>query len=591
VYALTALSISGEESVVSNTVSSTDTALLSWTAATGAIKYNIYKQVSGLYGFAFQVGAVTSFTLSSITPDYSKSPPVAQDYFPSANNYPGCSSFYQQRLLFGRTNNEPQTVWGTNTGNPFSFNVHSPVQADDAFKLTINDRKVNEIKSIVSMPLGNILGTSSAVISMNASQDEILTPTNTQFKFSERRWGMNDMRPIVVGNRVIYFDYSSARCRDLYYEISAYGYQGSEVSQWARHLFKDTKAIEWDFAAYPDSIAWIVCDDGTLKGLSYQRELNASDFVAWHRHDTDGSFESVASIPDANGGTEVWFSVKRTVNGSTVRYIERLSSREFDTIYDAWFVDCGIKYDSPITITGITQANPGVVTAPAHGLANNDTVIFRDLVGMDNLESSGTTINKYYKVANSTTNTFTLVDINTGVDINTTSFTAYVSGGTVRKCITTASGFNHLEGKSIDLLCDGRVVQGLTVASGSVTLPNPAGVIIGGLPYLSEGQPLAYEFAAPTGTLQDKTRQIRSLYVSVQNTRAVSFAPDANRKAYSAKLTTGGLWANPVPLYTGEIEVQIEAGDTRSGTVYFKVDKPLPCTIRRIIARLQEGVY
>ncbi len=73
------------------------------------------------------------------------------------------------------------------------------------------------------------------------------------------------------------------------------------------------------------------------------------------------------------------------------------------------------------TITGITQANPGVVTtAQNHGFINGDTVLIESVVGMT--EVNGNT----YTVANKTNTTFEL----SGVD--TTSFTAYSSGGKVR---------------------------------------------------------------------------------------------------------------------------------------------------------------
>lgn len=70
------------------------------------------------------------------------------------------------------------------------------------------------------------------------------------------------------------------------------------------------------------------------------------------------------------------------------------------------------------TITGVTQANPAVVTATAHDFNNGELVTISDVVGMTEL--NGNT----YTVANATANTFELQ----GID--STSFTAYVSGGT-----------------------------------------------------------------------------------------------------------------------------------------------------------------
>ena len=70
-----------------------------------------------------------------------------------------------------------------------------------------------------------------------------------------------------------------------------------------------------------------------------------------------------------------------------------------------------------IAITGVTQANPGVVTANGHKWINGDRVTITGVVGMTQLNTNT------YEVANKTTNTFEL----SGTD--TTGFTAYASGG------------------------------------------------------------------------------------------------------------------------------------------------------------------
>ena len=75
------------------------------------------------------------------------------------------------------------------------------------------------------------------------------------------------------------------------------------------------------------------------------------------------------------------------------------------------------------TITGITQANPAVVTATSHGYSNDDIVYISSVVGM--VEVNGGT----YTVANKTTNTFEL----SGTD--SSAFTAYSSGGTSHKVV------------------------------------------------------------------------------------------------------------------------------------------------------------
>ena len=90
--------------------------------------------------------------------------------------------------------------------------------------------------------------------------------------------------------------------------------------------------------------------------------------------------------------------------------------------------------DDSKSITGITQANPGVITSTAHGFANGDEIFITDVVGMTELNGS------FFLVANVTANTFTLTDID-GAAIDTSGFTAYSSGGTLEKVFEIVSPY------------------------------------------------------------------------------------------------------------------------------------------------------
>jgi len=97
------------------------------------------------------------------------------------------------------------------------------------------------------------------------------------------------------------------------------------------------------------------------------------------------------------------------------------------TGHSAWTASTYSRTNDPFparVITGITQANPGVVTAAAHGFANGATVTIQEVVGMT--EVNGVS----YIVANQTTNTFELTN-SAGYNINTSALTAYSSAGTV----------------------------------------------------------------------------------------------------------------------------------------------------------------
>jgi hypothetical protein len=81
--------------------------------------------------------------------------------------------------------------------------------------------------------------------------------------------------------------------------------------------------------------------------------------------------------------------------------------------------------DSSATITAITKANPGVVTANSHGFSNGDKIYIENVGGMTQVNGL------VFTIGSVATNTFSL-----GVD--TTNYSTYTSGGSARKFVQPA---------------------------------------------------------------------------------------------------------------------------------------------------------
>jgi hypothetical protein len=87
-------------------------------------------------------------------------------------------------------------------------------------------------------------------------------------------------------------------------------------------------------------------------------------------------------------------------------------------------LDDYVVLKAPATITGITAAEPPVVTATSHGYANGDLITIYNVVGMTEVNE------RTFQVANRAANTLELTDLE-GTNIVGGSFTAYTSGGTI----------------------------------------------------------------------------------------------------------------------------------------------------------------
>ena len=132
-------------------------------------------------------------------------------------------------------------------------------------------------------------------------------------------------------------------------------------------------------------------------------------------------------------GTKFVIQLKDTSRHRFIKFqfsVEQSYTLIFGNNY-VWFCkDQGIITHDAKTITGITAANPAVVTSAGHGFSNGDRVYITGVSGMSELN------NRHFVVANVATNTFEL----TGED--STDYDAYVSGGGAGEIVELATTYD-----------------------------------------------------------------------------------------------------------------------------------------------------
>lgn len=585
-YVVTSVNEGGNESLPSNSVVAGTGIQITWSPVADAVYFNVYhdKANSGQY---YYIGKATNeyFTepTGGIDADKDRSPPVANSPFTGLDNYPGVCSFFEQRLMFARTNNNPQTVWGSVIGDFENMNIAYPIKDSDSYEFTLNAKQVNEIRWIA--PLNEVLlGTSGGEWRMaSGSASDAISPTNVNLK-QQSQWGVSHVQPIIVGNTLLFITGAGDKIRDLLYSFEVDGYAGNDLTILANHLFRNYTLTDWSFQQYPDSIIWCVRDDGKLLGLTYLKE---HEVMAWHVHETDGLFESVATIQTSEGQTDLYCIVKRFIDGAWIRYIERFKDRlpsnsDFNMdIRNSYFVDCGLSLDNPITITNITKA-PLTVTAPGHGLSTGDEVDLAEVVGMTDVN------NLRFKITVSGDDLALTWPDDSAVD--DTEFGDYSSGGVLRKAVSSLSGLDHLEGKEVVVLADGSVIKGMTVTGGALTLAHKASRIHVGLSYTSDIETMDYDAqSANASTLQDRIRNINSAFLRLENTASLLVGPRFDDTLVEIPFRTNEGLGQPINLFTGDKEALLEASTFQEGRVCLRNTDPLPFTVLAIIPRMDAG--
>lgn len=316
----------------------------------GAIRYNVYKSQGGVYGYIGQAGMGGAIlTDDNINPDMSKTPPQSGNPFTGASTYPRAVSYMEQRRCFGGSTNLPQSIWMTRTGTESNMNYSIPSQDDDRIALRIVAREAHVVRHLV--PLDDLLAlTSGGVWRFRA--DGALTASTVNLK-PQSYVGASNVQPASTNQSVMYVADRGQHVQEISFKTDgrvSY-YDVADISVLAPHLFDYRSIVQLAYATAPVHTLWAVRDDGILLGLTHMPE---HEVQAWHRHDTQGLFESVCAV--AEGSEDgVYVIVKRTINGQTVRYIERMHTRQFEEVTDAFFMDAGVTYDGPPTLV-ITNA-------------------------------------------------------------------------------------------------------------------------------------------------------------------------------------------------------------------------------------------
>ena len=246
----------------------------------------------------------------------------------ATDKYPRAITFHQQRLWFGGTTAKPQSIFGSKTDDFEDFTVGT--NDADALEYAIASYKVNQVQWMSSTEV-LLVGTAGGEFKVSGG-NAALTPSNVQVT-RQTSYGGKNVQPRHVGYQTLFVQATGTSVRSYEYAWNQDVYESEDLTFLAEHIGK--KGIkDMAYQLVPDSILWVVCNDGTLAGLTYDK---GRKIVGWHQHTTDGTFESVAVVPQATVD-QVWVIVRRTVNSVTKRYVE--------------YIDPNLHVDSALTYSG-----------------------------------------------------------------------------------------------------------------------------------------------------------------------------------------------------------------------------------------------
>lgn len=345
----------------------------SGTGATATFTWGVVQAIVLTNGAGYTVAPTVVFSAGAAT--------ATATLQPASNGNPSVPSFYQQRLVLAAPPSAPQTFYMSQPGNYFNYNINDPVEADDAITETLVSGVLQTVKSIVSVNAGMLVLTDKATWIVNGgSSGSGVSPTAIVANL-QSTVGASDVPPIVANYDVLFVQSKGSAVRDNAYNIYFNVFTGTDISVTSSHLFYGFNITEWAWAEQPFYVVWAVRNDGVMLTLTFLKE---QEFVGWTHQTTQGLFKSVCTVTesttDAGNVDAVYVVVQRTVNGNTVKYIERISDRAFPNgLSSAWCVDAGVQYSGApalsftgaeqlagLSVTGLATDNLGnvVIVAP-----------------------------------------------------------------------------------------------------------------------------------------------------------------------------------------------------------------------------------
>lgn len=416
-YGVTAVDLLGNESVMSPAVDvlnndisvNAGTNTITWSSSgTNISNYNIYAATPaytlspfndpGFTGVSYGIlGSSTvsgaKFIDTNIIPDFTISPPIHSVPFTTNNTYPGTVQYFQQRLVYANTIQQPDTYFMSQPGLYNNFDASIPTVNSDSITGTPWGVQINGIQFMVPSIQGLLTFTGNGVWLVSGGNSVAITPSDQSAQAQAQVGCSALIQPMYINLHVLYVQAKNSVIRDISFNFLYNTFIGSDITLFANHLFQGYTLVQWAYAEEPYKVVWIIRNDGTMLSLTYIKDQEIQGFG---RHDTNGLFIGVCNVIEPPINEDVSFSIEPPIDaiyvltqryipgtvsapaGKWVYYSERMNNRIWQNIEDTYCVDAGLFYPlnypvatlSPVSANGTNNISSTIIINGGFGYTN-----------------------------------------------------------------------------------------------------------------------------------------------------------------------------------------------------------------------------
>ncbi len=586
---------------------------LTWAidAAQGSLSTNpllfiIYLSIAGgPYGFIGE-SYTTSFSDTGIEPSEAQTPLTYNPIFLGTGNYPGAMVFYRQRDVELSTANNPQFFAASIIDLYDNFGVHDPLVASDGINTTIATNEMTEIFDAIDMGYLVLMTDVCPIMCLgDSSNSNSLTPLPGGIGAANQAYpgAAQIPGPLFANKNILYVLKDGSTIYSLKVLQTLWGsYIGDydDLSLLSFHLLNGDQVVRWAYQETPHKIFWVVMASGKILSLTYD---DKTQVVGWGRHDTQGGFAESVAVAQEGQESVVYFVIRRTINGETKRYVERLCLHDqglndvrYYNFYDSSAIYDGTQWAG--AQVGITFTNSGgdfSYDDPAVIATAGSAIFTSSMVGMalqfpNILDAEGNPL--YFNIIGYTSST--VVQVEPSAQVAPAQQGVALLGSVL--AIQTVYGLWNLEGQAVSVLGDGFEAANalmdpnpLVVTNGAITLEQPYGVITVGLPITADVGTLPYDDSQGE-TQVDKKKMANKVNLGVSYTRGLFIGPefpDLNQPPTQGmtelKLRTVDQgYDEPTDLSTGFIQEIINGAWRFAGEICIRQVSGVPATITSI---------
>ena len=497
--------------------------------------------------------------------------------------WPAKVCFHEGRLFWGRTDTEPDAIWGSHS---FIYDEYAldEEEDDEGINIKLASNQSNEIQWLASGK-SLLAGTYGGAFVINAGDDsQGITPSNITAK-QEVNFGAEDIQPQRIASYFYYIQRFKRKVLELFYLWENNAFKAVDKTILSPDI-AGNGVVDMAYQEIPDTILWCVTSDGTIATMT--REVD-QEVQGWTIQNTAGRYESVAVMPSQSYKMdEVWVVVQRIINGSTKRFIEhfediKLPERQDKMVYlhsslefDAYSLTNSSNSNCTISLSATSGSSITLTCSTDYFTASDETLRVRAI------NSSGATIGELYITS------FSTARIVKG-DIRYTFSSSSIAAGYWGKSVDAVAGMDHLELETVKVLADGGLDKpDKTVTGGTVELAYNYFIVQCGLPYDQKLQLLPFEAGSQRGTSQGKIQRINQVMFKLNNSykgfKMGGTEALAERVSFRDPTTELG---TPERLLTGVLSNINFRDDYRYGSqIWVTNDEPFPIEILSIMAML-----